>query len=1513
MSGSRAVSSLRGFSVKVVVGMLAATTSLIAQTSGAASSGEHRTLITQQTNAAAIARDSSGNLFVAVGDNVTEYTAVSNYTSTVPVGSGFSFAAGIAVDAAGNVYVSDNGHNLVKKVLAAGGYTTVNTVATIAEPANIALDSSGNVFVYDFDNSYVRRISAANGNVTTIGIYTPSLTGLAVDAGGNVYYGDISAGAVTMLLNDGSNYTNSVSVGPGFTRPWGLAVDSRGTVYVTDTSNGYVWKNVVDTVNGGYISTPIAKFGTPNAIVADNAANVYVLDDSQVVEMVGITTFAAEPVGTASPVTTSLNFMLNQDGGINPPRVVTLGAASKDFVDAGTGSCTTNGINLNNGDTCTVDVTFTPSAPGLREGAVQILLPDGTEVATQFVEGTGTGPRANFTSPTVVDHLPSSYFYSTQGVAVDGNGYAYATLRGSTQIDKISPSGSITGINSGIQGTSLGIDGAGNLYVLSPGDKTLYELLASNAYTGVVTRISYANTPNAMTVDGEGNVFSSTSANDIEEDSPTGVLTRTLYTNATMGTVAQITVGGNGDLYWTVPSQGAVYTATKASGYTSVTKLLTNITNVTGIAVDANGTIFYSDGATKVYQYSAADGVTRLMTQLGLTINGLALDGTGTLFFSDYANGGGISRVNRTSGTLALGTGAAPQTMAIHNDGNQALTFAIPATGNNPSLSANFSMSNSTTCPQLTPTSGSAGTLAAGASCNYVVALDPHTPGTYNGSLIMNDNSLNVVGATQTAALTGASPLGISITAVSVPVGTASANLSASVSYSLASAPTGAFTFQVDSGATVTASCTGSSSPLTCTASYATSGLSVGTHTITAVSASDTNYPTITDTANMFVTATTLTLSVAATMVKNTATSATLNATIAYPGSTAPTGAFTFQVDAGATVTATCSSAVYPVQCTANYAVSGLSVGNHTITGRMAADGNYGAASATNTLTVVAPALTVTAAAASVSAGTVNVTLSATVAYNWSDAPTGSVTFQVAGSTVGSTCTGANSPLTCTVSFATGSLAVGSYTITAAVAGDANYASASGTNTLTITKPVPKIKVSATSMAYGASTLNVSASIAYTGATQPSGAITFQIDSGTPIAGSCPAGSSPVSCTGQFSNLAALSLGKHTITVAMAADANFASSGGSGTLTVGKGTPAITVAPVSIVQGTATTTLTGQLSWGAATGAAAPTGTLSIQVGAGVIATATCTGSTQPLSCTASYDTSGLLTGSYTIAGSIAGDANYSAASSQTNTLTVTAPPAPTVTGISVNKGLPSGGTVVVVTGTSFTGVLGVKFGTTAAQYTVNSVTQITATSPAGAAGTTVDITVTNSTGISNTAQTSATSSADQFLYLPQNVWLVHVDGSLTELSYTGASQGSAPAAGGSGIAFDAAGNIWSANAGTNKLAEYSKTGAVLNSGFTGGGLNAPAAVAVDGAGQVWVVNGNGSLSAFTNAGVAVSPSGGYTGGGMSAPTGVAIDISGNVWVSNSGNNSVTEVIGGAAPVGTLASGVANATLGTRP
>ena len=67
------------------------------------------------------------------------------------LGSGFSFPDGVAVDGSGNVFVADTGNSAVKEILAAGGYTTVNTLGIVFnfthEPNGVALDGYGDLFV----------------------------------------------------------------------------------------------------------------------------------------------------------------------------------------------------------------------------------------------------------------------------------------------------------------------------------------------------------------------------------------------------------------------------------------------------------------------------------------------------------------------------------------------------------------------------------------------------------------------------------------------------------------------------------------------------------------------------------------------------------------------------------------------------------------------------------------------------------------------------------------------------------------------------------------------------------------------------------------------------------------------------------------------------------------------------------------------------------------------------------------------------------------------------------------------------------------------------------------------------------------------------------------------------------------------------------------------------------------------------------------------------------------------
>jgi sugar lactone lactonase YvrE len=287
-----------------------------------------------------IAVDGSGNLYVSNNNTIIKIApadAVTTLAGTPGVfgsadGTGnaaqFDIPTGVAVDASGNVYVSDMENYTIRKITSAGVVTTLagtagvygsadgtGSAAQFDSPQGIAVDASGNVYVADEGASTIRKITPA-GVVTTLAgtagvcgsadgtgsaaqFYNPQ--GVAVDASGNVYVADSSyctirkitpTGVVTTLAGTASEVGGS-SDGTGsaaqFNSPSGMAVDSRGNVYVGDTNN----KTIRMVTAGGVVTTlaglpgyggatngigPAALFAVPQGVAVDGSGNMFVVD-----------------------------------------------------------------------------------------------------------------------------------------------------------------------------------------------------------------------------------------------------------------------------------------------------------------------------------------------------------------------------------------------------------------------------------------------------------------------------------------------------------------------------------------------------------------------------------------------------------------------------------------------------------------------------------------------------------------------------------------------------------------------------------------------------------------------------------------------------------------------------------------------------------------------------------------------------------------------------------------------------------------------------------------------------------------------------------------------------------------------------------------------------------------------------------------------------------------------------------------------------------------------------------
>ena len=250
-----------------------------------------------------LAVDSSGALYIADSQNA-RIRKVSGGSITTVAGNGtpgfggdggsataaqLYVPTGVAVDAAGNLYIADFTNNRVREVSGGiintiagngvGGYSGDGGPATSAEldgPTSVAVDSSGNVYIADYNNDVVREVS--KGKIATVagnglpgvggdgGLATSAMvgspSGIAVDSSGNLYIANGSATVRKVFANSGFIATIAGNGTRGYTGDGGsslqgelngasaVTVASNGNVFIADTANNAVR----ELINGGFVT-----------------------------------------------------------------------------------------------------------------------------------------------------------------------------------------------------------------------------------------------------------------------------------------------------------------------------------------------------------------------------------------------------------------------------------------------------------------------------------------------------------------------------------------------------------------------------------------------------------------------------------------------------------------------------------------------------------------------------------------------------------------------------------------------------------------------------------------------------------------------------------------------------------------------------------------------------------------------------------------------------------------------------------------------------------------------------------------------------------------------------------------------------------------------------------------------------------------------------------------------------------------------------------------------------------
>lgn len=539
-----------------------------------------------------LAVDQAGNLYVSDAlDHRVRKISPSGIVSTV-AGTGrpgfrgdggpataarLNAPYGLAVDAAGNLYIADLGNARIRQVSPDG---IIRTFAggdaagvRLSQPRNLALNEAGNLYASDFGDHSVYRFTAGGGVSRIAGTGRPgsvedglaveaalaplrSPAGLAVDRSGALYIADSGNHRVRKVLN--GLLTTVRSAPAQLDTPTGLAIDGAGSLYVADKGLSLIWKLAPSSSRFAGTGVPgnsgnggpaiLARFNQPREIAFDGSGNLYIADTNgstglirRVLPSGAVTVFAGglpiHPTGDDGPASSAY---------LEAPAGLALNGAGDLYVADRLGHRVRR---ISSGVITTVAGIGYPGSGGDGGFAIRAQLdqPEGIALDNAdnvWVTEQGASRVRKIDITARISTFAIEGLNSPAGIAADSDGNLYVADSPNHVVRKLTPDGQVTVFaGSGLPGYAgdagpatsallrnpqgVCLDAQSNLYIADSGNHVIRKVAPSGVITTIAGRgeswfggdggsatSAWLNMPSAVAADREGNLYIADTGNE---------------------------------------------------------------------------------------------------------------------------------------------------------------------------------------------------------------------------------------------------------------------------------------------------------------------------------------------------------------------------------------------------------------------------------------------------------------------------------------------------------------------------------------------------------------------------------------------------------------------------------------------------------------------------------------------------------------------------------------------------------------------------------------------------------------------------------------------------------------------------------------------------------------------------------------------------------------------------------------------------------------------------------------